>query len=127
MFYSILQGLRIKDIDAMPELENSLDLNEMRLAATAACGLLKVLANPDRLLLLCQLTQGPHCVSELETILGIQQPSLSQQLGVLRDEGLVSTRREGKQIFYSIASHEAQAVMQVLYQLYCKQPNGVAS
>ena len=99
----------------------------MRAAATQACGLLKVLANPDRLLLLCQLTQGPLCVSELEAILGIQQPTLSQQLGVLRDEALVTTRREGKQIFYSIASVEAMAVLQVLYQLYCEQPNGATS
>lgn len=111
----------------MPDLKNSLDMNEMRVAATAACGLLKVLSNPDRLLLLCQLTQGPHCVSELESILGIQQPTLSQQLGVLRDEALVSTQREGKQIFYSIASNEAQAIMQVLYQQYCGNPNGAAS
>jgi DNA-binding transcriptional ArsR family regulator len=96
----------------------------MRAAASKACSLLKVLANSDRLLLLCQLTHGPQCVSELERILGIQQPTLSQQLGVLRDEALVTTRREGKQIFYSIAGSEALAVMQVLYQLYCEQPNG---
>jgi DNA-binding transcriptional ArsR family regulator len=101
-----------------------LDPGVMRAAASQACGLLKVLANPDRLLLLCQLTQGPLCVSELEGIVGIHQPTLSQQLGVLRDEALVTTRREGKQIFYSIASSEALAVMQVLYQLYCSQPRG---
>jgi len=100
------------------------DLTTMRAAASQACGLLKVLGNPDRLLLLCQLIEGPLCVSELENILGIQQPTLSQQLGVLRDEALVTTRREGKQIFYSIASSEAMAVMQVLYQLYCDKPNG---
>jgi DNA-binding transcriptional ArsR family regulator len=100
-----------------------LDPAAMRSAASRACGLLKVLANPDRLLLLCQLTQGPLCVSELETILGIQQPTLSQQLAVLRDEALVTTRREGKQIYYSIASGEAMAVMQVLYGLYCEEPN----
>ena len=95
----------------------------MNAAAARACGLLKVLANRDRLLLLCQLTQGPLCVSDLEAILGIQQPTLSQQLGVLRDEALVTTRREGKQIFYSIASDEAMAVMQVLYRLYCENLN----
>ena len=94
----------------------------MHASASRACGLLKVLANPDRLLLLCQLTQGPLCVSDLESILGIAQPTLSQQLGVLRDEALVTTRREGKQIFYSIASSEAMAVIQVLYQLYCEKP-----
>lgn len=91
----------------------------MRLAATKAGGLLKALANPDRLLLLCQLSHGEHCVSELEEVLGIQQPTLSQQLGVLREERLVITRREGKQIFYSIASKEALAVMQVVYQQFC--------
>ena len=99
----------------------------MRAAASQACSLLKVLANPDRLLLLCQLTHGPLCVSELESILGIQQPTLSQQLSVLRDEALVTTRREGKQIFYSIASGDAMAVMEVLYQLYCEKPNGATS
>lgn len=104
-----------------------LDPAAMRTAAARACGLLKVLANRDRLLLLCQLTQGPLCVSELENTLGIAQPTLSQQLGVLRDEALVTTRREGKQIFYSIASDEAMAVMQVLYQLYCNEPNGATS
>jgi DNA-binding transcriptional ArsR family regulator len=96
-------------------------------AAARASGLLKVLANPDRLLLLCQLTQGPLCVSELESASGIQQPTLSQQLAVLRDEALVTTRREGKQIFYSIASVEAMAVLQVLYQLYCETPTGATS
>jgi ArsR family transcriptional regulator len=96
-----------------------LDLDAMRKAAEKARGLLKVLSNPDRLLLLCQLTQGEQCVSDLENALGIRQPTLSQQLGVLRDEELVHTRREGKQIYYSIASKEAQAIMQVLYDVYC--------
>jgi ArsR family transcriptional regulator len=96
-----------------------LDLHAMRSAATRACGMLKVLGNPDRLLLLCQLTQGEYCVSELETLLQLQQPTLSQQLGVLREEGLVSTRREGKQIFYKLDSREATAIMQVLYELFC--------
>ena len=101
-----------------------LDLQAMQAAATQACGLLKVLGNPDRLLLLCQLTQGEFCVSELETLLQIQQPTLSQQLGVLREEGLVSTRREGKQIFYKIDSREATGIMQVLYELYCQPGKG---
>lgn len=104
-----------------------IDLAAMRTAASEAGGLLKALANPDRLLLLCQLTQGPMCVSDLETTVGIQQPTLSQQLGVLREEALVTTRREGKQIYYSIASSEAMAVLQVLYQLYCVKPEGATS
>ncbi|MBW8897791.1 MAG: winged helix-turn-helix transcriptional regulator [Massilia sp.] len=91
----------------------------MRAAAVQAGGLLKALANPDRLLLLCQLTQGEQTVGALEAALGIRQPSLSQQLGVLRQEGLVATRRDGKQIHYSVASPEALAVLRLLYQLYC--------
>lgn len=98
----------------------SLDLQAMRLGASRACSMLKVLGNPDRLLLLCQLAQGEFCVSDLEERLCIQQPTLSQQLGVLREEGLVSTRREGKQIFYKIDSREATALMQVLYELFCQ-------
>lgn len=108
----------------MANIVEQINLGAMQAAATQACGLLKVLANPDRLMLLCQLSQGEHCVSELESVLGIQQPTLSQQLSVLREEQLVTTRREGKQIFYSIASAEALAVMQVLYELYCKPTKG---
>jgi ArsR family transcriptional regulator len=108
----------------MSQNSDRINLEQMRAAATQACSLLKTLGNVDRLLLLCQLTQGEFCVSELESILGIQQPTLSQQLGVLREEGMVSTRREGKQIYYSIASKEAAAVMQVLYELFCANTNG---
>lgn len=102
-----------------------LNLKDMQAAAARACSLLKVLGNPDRLMLLCQLTQGEYCVSELESLLGIVQPTLSQQLGVLREERLVSTRREGKQIYYKIDSPEALAVMQVLYQQFCLPSKGV--
>ena len=103
-----------------------LDMQAMQQAAAKASRLLKALANPDRLLLLCQLTQGEHCVSKMEALVGVLQPTLSQQLGVLRQEGLVTTRREGKQIFYSIASQDALAVMQVLYQRFCASPTGAA-
>ena len=103
----------------MQSTTDGLDLNAMRAAADRTCGLLKSLANRDRLLLLCQISQGERCVSDLETALDIHQPTLSQQLGVLRDEGLVSTRRDGKWIYYSIASKEALAVIEVLYQQYC--------
>ncbi len=108
----------------MPQPNDRIDLQQMRAAATQACALMKTLGNADRLLLLCQLTQGESCVSELEVILGIQQPTLSQQLGILREEGMVSTRRNGKQIYYSIASKEAAALMQVLYELFCANATG---
>lgn len=96
-----------------------LDIERMRKAAAEATGLLRALANPDRLLLLCQLSQGERSVGELEELLGILQPTLSQQLGVLRQEELVSTRRVGKQIFYSIADPNVLAILEKLYALYC--------
>lgn len=103
----------------------ALDIDTMRTAAAQACALLKVLGNPDRLMLLCQLSQGEYSVGQLESLLGIVQPTLSQQLGVLRTEGLVGTRREGKQIFYRIDSPAALAVMGVLYQQFCLPAAGV--
>lgn len=96
-----------------------IDLDAMRAGAQQACALMKVLANPDRLLLLCELAEGERNVGELEQALGIVQPTLSQQLAVLRTEGLVSTRRDGKNIYYQIASTQALALMQVLYTQFC--------
>jgi DNA-binding transcriptional ArsR family regulator len=81
--------------------------------------MLKVLANEDRLIILCQLIQGEKNVGELESLLGIRQPTLSQQLTVLREEGLVRTERKGKYIFYSLASDEVVQIMQTLYSIYC--------
>ena len=111
----------------MATVVEALDMRAMRRVATQASALMKALSNPDRLLLLCQLSQGEQSVGEMEHLLGIVQPTLSQQLGVLRDERLVSTRREGKQIFYSIASEQALAVLQVLYEQYCKPKKRKAS
>ncbi|MBP2280075.1 DNA-binding transcriptional ArsR family regulator [Psychrobacter sp. PL19] len=99
-----------------------LDLaKQMQEASLQASQLLKSLSHPDRLILLCQLTQGEYCVSELEKLVGVGQPSLSQQLGILRKDQLVTTRREGKQIYYSIASDDALAVLQLLYQRFCSK------
>ncbi len=108
----------------MMEQTAPLDLEAMREAAERARGLLKVLSNPDRMLLLCKLAEGEHSVGALESAVGIGQPTLSQQLAVLRDEGLVQTRRAGKQIHYSISSPEALAVMRTLYALSCPRQEG---
>ncbi|HXP95687.1 MAG TPA: metalloregulator ArsR/SmtB family transcription factor [Telmatospirillum sp.] len=97
------------------------DLDQMRAAAGEATAMLRALANEDRLLLLCQLSPGEKCVGELEEILDLHQPSLSQQLGVLRAEGLVTTRREGKRIYYSIADRKVHDLLTTLYALYCGQ------
>lgn len=92
---------------------------QLRTSAGRACALLKAMANEDRLLLLCQLAEGERNVGELQENTDILQPTLSQQLGVLRDEGLVDTRRDGKYIYYRLASAEVMAVMQALYASFC--------
>jgi ArsR family transcriptional regulator len=89
--------------------------------ASEAANLLKALANPDRLLLLCQLVGGERTVTELGVLAHIEQPSLSQQLGVLRGERLVATRREGKNVFYRVASPAALTVLETLYGLFCQE------
>ena len=96
-------------------------LKKMQSSAEDACRLMKVLSNRDRMMLLCEIAQAEKCVSELEAALDLHQPSLSQQLTVLRKEKLVKTRREGKQIYYSLSSQVAVAVMGLLYKYYCKK------
>ncbi len=91
--------------------------------AVEVAALLKALAHPDRLMLLCQLSQGERCVAELGEATGVAQPSLSQQLGILRAEGLVATRREGKFIHYRVASEGVQVVLEALYGHYCGTAN----
>lgn len=108
-----------KYITEMHERAPSIDPNLLRNAASQAVSALKVLANEDRLLLLCQLSQGERCVSELEAQLDIRQPTLSQQLRVLRTEGVVATRRQGKHIFYSVADPALLDILALLYRLYC--------
>ena len=94
------------------------NVNAIRDSANQACSILKLLANEDRLMLLCQLTQGEKNVGELESATNIQQPTLSQQLTILRKDGIVTIRKDGKFNYYSIASDEVIQVMQTLGQLY---------
>lgn len=100
-----------------------LDPALMRIAAANVADKLKILANPDRLLLLCQLSQGERCVGDLEEVLDIRQPTLSQQLRVLRHEGVVRTRRSGKYINYSVADQQLLQILTLLYELYCPKEN----
>jgi DNA-binding transcriptional ArsR family regulator len=104
-------------------LSDSTQLNNiqaLRDSASKACNLLKSMANEDRLLILCQLSQGERNVGEIEAATNIAQPTLSQQLTKLREEGLVSTRRDGKYIYYALASDAAIQIMHTLYSLYCQ-------
>lgn len=98
-------------------------VTDLRQNAGAATSLLKSLAHEDRLMLLCQLCEREMCVSELEQVLDIRQPSLSQQLGVLRRDGLVETRRDGKHIFYRVSPGPALQILQQLHSIFCQQEN----
>lgn len=81
--------------------------------------LLKTLAHPARLMLACTLAQGEFSVGELEVKLDIRQPTLSQQLGVLREAGVVETRRDAKQIFYQLSEAKAAQLIEALYTIFC--------
>ncbi|MCL2876392.1 MAG: metalloregulator ArsR/SmtB family transcription factor [Betaproteobacteria bacterium] len=103
--------------------EAQLTPSQMKAQARKAVSLLKLLGNEDRLLLLCQLAQGECNVGQLEETLEIHQPTLSQQLSVLRLAGLVTTRKEGKLVYYRMADEAAIAVINTLYTLYCNEPD----
>ncbi len=96
------------------------DFDSMAKSAQKACDLLRGLAHEARLVILCMLSEGEKSVSELEAFLELRQPTVSQQLARLRADRLVVTRREGKTIYYSLASDEARQVIGVLYDLYCR-------
>ncbi len=81
--------------------------------------MLKTLAHPARLILVCTLVEGEHSVGELERKLDLHQPHLSQHLTVLREARIVSTRREGKQIFYSLTEEKAARLIEALYAIFC--------
>ena len=95
------------------------DLAQLADSAEDAADFLKALANQNRLTILCLLSEGERSVSELEASLGIRQPTLSQQLAVLREEKLVNTRRDGKAIYYSLASRDVEEIIGVLYRIFC--------
>jgi len=104
----------------------SLDPKQMAVAAEDASDLLKSLANPHRLLILCQLTEGERSVGELATFLGLRDSTVSQHLALLRRDGMVRARRDGQTIWYTVSSLPAQAVLNTLFEIFCK-PNAICS
>jgi DNA-binding transcriptional ArsR family regulator len=101
-------------------MSDETDTHALAQNSKRAAAFLKIMANDKRLLILCLLAQREHSVSDLEGELGIRQPTLSQQLAILREQGLVGTRRQGKSVFYVLASPEVEAVMELLYRLFCE-------
>ena len=87
--------------------------------AKLASSFLKSLANENRLVILCALAEGEKNVGELEDILGVRQPTLSQQLARLRADKMVDTRRESKQIYYRLCNEDAELVLGLIFELFC--------
>ncbi len=103
------------ETDPLPGMEES---------AANAAAYLKTLAHEGRLMILCHLGEQEKSVGELEELLGLRQAAVSQMLARLRDEGLVSTRRDGKTIYYSLKDEKTRQVISLLYSLFCSPEAG---
>lgn len=98
---------------------STLDITQFQASAGAAAKLLRALANERRLMILCQLTEGERSVGELLPLVGLSQSALSQHLAVLREEGIVATRREAQVVRYRIADPAALKVVSTLAEIFC--------
>lgn len=107
----------------LPVLNGNLEearMDEMLENATIATNYLKAISHEGRLMILCHLATGEKSVTELEELLSARQAAVSQQLGRLRLEGLVSPRREGKTIYYSLTDDKSRRIIGLVYELFCK-------
>lgn len=95
------------------------DLSLFEESAGRAAALMRLLSNEKRLMVLCQLADGELSVSEIQSRIGLSQSALSQHLALLRDEGVVATRRESQTIYYRVADHAAMRIIQTLAELFC--------
>ncbi|GAU83223.1 metalloregulator ArsR/SmtB family transcription factor [Bosea sp. BIWAKO-01] len=102
--------------------EFSAELDQLMRKARKASDFLKALSHENRLLLLCLLAERERTVTELENILSLRQPMVSQQLARLRLDQLVTTRRDGKAIYYSLANDDVRQVISVIYDIFCNRP-----
>jgi ArsR family transcriptional regulator, virulence genes transcriptional regulator len=96
---------------------------DMASQAAQAAAYLKTLAHEGRLMILCHLGTGEKSVGALEEMLNVRQAAVSQMLARLREEGLVSTRRDGKTIYYSLSDDKTGQVIGLLYSLFCGSDN----
>lgn len=111
-----------------PDLEDALssrremspDLRRMMEKARNASAFLKAMAHENRLVILCLLSERERTVTELEQLLALNQATVSQQLARLRHEGLVATRRDGRQIFYSLPDETTRRFIGALYDKFCR-------
>jgi DNA-binding transcriptional ArsR family regulator len=108
------------ELQPLENRDHAYEFNRVIDNARHAGKFLKAPAHESRLIILCTLTEGEKSVSELEGLLSLRQPAISQQLARLRADGLVSTRRDGKIIHYSLASEEARVVIGAIHDVFCK-------
>lgn len=109
---------------SLPALSEGLsedELDEIVANATAAADFLKALGQESRLLILCHLMTGEKSVTEIEQFLSARQAAVSQQLARLRLQGFVATRREGKQIYYRLTDERPAQIIEIVYEMFCKQ------
>lgn len=99
------------------------DMDKMMASACDASALLKAISHEGRLMILCALVTGEKSVTELEELLHARQAAVSQQLARLRMEGLVTPRREGKAIYYSLADERPKRILEVIYEMFCTLPD----
>ena len=107
--------------------EVQMDIGEIEKSAEDAASLLAVMANSNRLMILCHLMNGEMAVQPLADAVGMTQSALSQQLSKLRALKLVSTRRDGRTIYYSVTSDKVCRVLETLYDIYCAPQNSEAA
>lgn len=100
-------------------IEAASSLEAMQQKATEAADFMRLFSTPSRLLLLCHIAQRERSVGEIQEDLDFKQPALSQQLAELRQAGVVQTRRESRQVYYSIADERVAVVMEMLMRVFC--------
>lgn len=103
-----------------PKKAAAADIDELLANARQASEFLKALSHEARLVILCLLSEGEKSVTEIEDILDLRQPAVSQQLARLRADNLVETRRDGKNIYYSLARPEVRQVIEALHEAFCE-------
>ncbi len=111
--------MKASTVAAASPIRVAIDLDKLKANALQAAILLKAIANPHRLIILCQLAEGEKSVGELGSVLHLSQSALSQHLMVLRRERIVAARRVAQSVFYALASEDAQAIMLTLYDVFC--------
>ncbi len=103
----------------MTRKSDMIDIDVLQMRANEATSLLSAMCNEKRLMILCQLIERERTVNELAELVGAAQPTVSQHLGLLRREGLITARHDGRTRFYTLAGNEAREILGTLQSLYC--------